>query len=133
MEKTLVLIKPDAYERGLSEDILNIYKENGLQIVKMKTLQATKEIASNHYVEHKEKPYFKELIAYITRSPIIAIILEGENAISRVREINGSTNPLEAKDGTIRKLYALSKNENSVHASDSLESAKREIGIWFVD
>ena len=133
MEKTLVLIKPDAYERGLSEDILNIYKENGLQIVKMKTLQATKEIASNHYAEHKEKPYFKELIAYITRSPIIAIILEGENAISRVREINGSTNPLEAKDGTIRKLYALSKNENSVHASDSLESAKREIGIWFVD
>lgn len=131
MEQTLVLIKPDAYERGLTNDILNIYKEKGLIIKEMKTLKATKELASKHYFEHKDKPYFKELIAYITRSPIVALILEGENAIARVREINGSTNPLEAKDGTIRKLYAISKNENAVHASDSLDSAKREIDIWF--
>lgn len=131
MQETLVLIKPDAMERNLSEVIISIYKKNGLHIKKYKKLCASKELASQHYIEHKDKPYFNELISYLTRSPIIAMVLEGDDAISKVRSINGATNPLEANEGSIRKLYALNKNENSVHASDSIESAKREIDIWF--
>ena len=130
-EQTLVLIKPDAYERNLANQILDIYKDNGLVIKEKKTLKATRELASKHYAEHKDKPYFNELIDYITRSPIMAIIIEGEDAIKRVRALNGNTNPNLAERGTIRRLYALSKNENSVHGSDCLDSAKREIGIWF--
>lgn len=113
------------------DKILDIYKKHGLVVKKIKTLQATPELASKHYEEHKDKPYFNELISYITRSPIMAIILEHENAISLVRKINGATDPTKAEDGTIRKLYAVSKTENAVHASDSLESANREISIWF--
>ena len=130
-EQTLVLIKPDAYERNLANPILDIYKDNGLVIKEKKTLKATRELASMHYAEHKDKPYFNELIDYITRSPIMAVIIEGEDAIKRVRALNGNTNPNLAERGTIRKLYALSKNENSVHGSDCLDSAKREIAIWF--
>ena len=107
MEQTLVLIKPDAYERGLSDKILDIYKENGLIIKEMKTLKATSDLALKHYVEHKDRPYFDELIAYITRSPIVAVILEGENAIARVREINGSTNSLELKKGLLESYMLL--------------------------
>ncbi|AMN31257.1 nucleoside-diphosphate kinase [Clostridium perfringens] len=131
IEQTLVLIKPDAIERGLEDKIIDIYIHNGLTIKKMKKIQATKELAEEHYIEHKDKPYFKELTDYIMRTPIIAMILEGEDAISRVRKINGKTNPKEAGEGTIRHMFALSKNENSVHASDSQDSANREINIWF--
>ena len=131
MEQTLVLIKPDACERGLKEQIIEIYKANDLKIVEKIELVATEEIAKKHYYEHKDKPYFTELIEYITRSPIVAMILEGENAISRVRKINGATDPSKAEKGTIRKLYALSKNENAVHSSDSIMASKREINIWF--
>ncbi|MGG7130890.1 nucleoside-diphosphate kinase [Clostridium perfringens] len=131
IEQTLVLIKPDAIERGLEDKIIDIYIHNGLTIKKIKKIQATKELAEEHYIEHKDKPYFKELTDYIMRTPIIAMILEGEDAISRVRKINGKTNPKEAGEGTIRHMFALSKNENSVHASDSQDSANREINIWF--
>lgn len=131
MEQTLVLIKPDAVERNLIGRILSIYEENNLKITDIKYLSATKDLAIEHYIEHKGRPYFDSLISYITRSPIVALIIEGENAISKVRELNGATSPTEAKLHTIRSKYALSKNENSVHASDSKESAKREISIWF--
>lgn len=131
METTLVLIKPDAVERNLIGRILSIYETNNLKIKDIKYVLPSKEIAIEHYKEHEGRPYFDSLISYITRSPIVALILEGENAISKVREINGATSPTEAKENTIRAKFALSKNENSVHASDSKESAKREIKIWF--
>lgn len=131
MEKTLVLIKPDAYERGLSNIIIDMYKDKGLNIVETKVLTASTELATQHYAEHKDKPYFDELIEYITRSPLMAIVIEGDNAIERVRALNGSANPSNANEGTIRKLYGLSKTENSVHASDSLKSSNRELKLWF--
>lgn len=131
MEKTLVLIKPDAVERNLIGQILSIYESNNLKIKDIKYILPSKKLAIEHYKEHEGKPYFDNLISYITRSPIIALILEGENAILKVREINGATSPTEAKENTIRAKFALSKNENSVHASDSEDNAKREIEIWF--
>lgn len=132
MEKTLVLIKPDAVERGLTEEILKIYDSvEGITIIDKKQVQATREIAAKHYFEHEGRPYFEDLMEFITRSPIDALIIEGENVIKKVREINGATDPKLAEEGTIRNKFALSKNENCVHASDSIESAAREIGIWF--
>ncbi|MGL4760636.1 MAG: nucleoside-diphosphate kinase [Sarcina sp.] len=128
-EKCLVLIKPDAVERNLVGKILDMYEENDLKITNMKMEQVSREKATRHYEEHLGRSYFDELIKYITRSPLLAIVLEGENAISKVRTLNGSTkNPDE---GTIRAKFGLSITENSVHASDSAENAEREISIWF--
>lgn len=131
IEQTLVLIKPDAVERDLIGKILTEYERNGLEIVAMKLLTATTEIAKSHYSEHIKKPFFDDLVEYITSGPLVAFILEGENAISRVRALNGATNPEEAADNTIRALYGISLSNNTVHASDSPESAKKEIDIWF--
>lgn len=131
MEKTLVLIKPDAVERNYVGKILALYEDNGLKITNLKMLTATEELAKKHYAEHVEKPFFPELLSYITRSPLVALILEGDNAIAKVRSINGATDPKEAAEGTVRNLFAVSKSENSVHASDSSESAEREVTIWF--
>lgn len=131
MEKTLVLIKPDAVERNLIGDILSIYEKNGLKINSMKLLKASKNIVEKHYFEHRNKDFFNSVIEYITRSPIVVLILEGEDAINLVRNLNGPTDPNTANSSTIRGKYSLSKEENSVHASDSLENAKREISIWF--
>lgn len=131
MEQSLVLIKPDAVERQLIGEILNKYERNHLRIKQMKMLTVSKELADEHYAELRDKPFFDKLMAYITRSPVVAVMIEGDDAIAKVRQINGATNPEEAAPNTIRALYALSVTENSVHASDSLESAKREISIWF--
>lgn len=131
MEKSLVLIKPDAVEKNLIGKILNFYEEGGLRIVALQMKTASEEVAERHYEEHKEKTFYRELIEFITRSPLCAVIVEGDNAIERVRKINGSTDPSKADIGTIRKTFAKDKSENCVHASDSLESARREIGIWF--
>lgn len=131
MEKTLVLIKPDATERNIIGEIISFYENGGLKITAMKMLKAPIETAKLHYSEHECKPYFNDLISYITRSPLCALIVEGENAISRVREINGNTDPSKADKNTIRGELGISKTENSVHASDSLENAKKEIDIWF--
>lgn len=130
-ERTLVLIKPDAVERNLIGSILSEYERNGLKIAEMKMMTATTEIAEEHYAEHKERPFFGELVSYITSAPLVAFVVEGENAISRVRALNGATNPEESGDNTIRALYGISLSENTVHSSDSTESAAREIGIWF--
>lgn len=131
MERTLVLLKPDAVERKLVGEIISIYERKGLYISSLKIMKTSIEIAKNHYYEHKDKSYFERLISYITRGDVCALIIEGEDAIKVVRKINGATNPLEADVGTIRGKYAISKTENIVHSSDSVESAEREIKIWF--
>ncbi len=131
MQKTLVLIKPDAMERKLMGEIISVYERSNLNIIALKMLRSSIKIAEEHYYEHKEKPFFKDLIDYLTRSKVCALIIEGDNAVEEVRRLNGSTDPKDAKPISIRGKYALSKSENSVHASDSLESAEREIKIWF--
>lgn len=131
LEQSLVLIKPDAVKRNIIGKILDEYERNGLKIAEMKFMSATEEIAKEHYAEHEEKPFFNDLVSYITSGPIVALVIEGEDAIGRVRAINGATNPEEAADNTIRALYGLSLSENTVHASDSKESAEREIKMWF--
>ena len=131
MEKTLVLIKPDGVERHLIGQIISIYEAKGLDIIALKMLKPTKEIAEQHYCEHRDKPFFKDLVNFITRGKVCAIIIQGENAVKTLRKINGATDPAEAETGTIRGRFALSKTENLVHASDSVESAEREIRIWF--
>lgn len=131
IEKTLVLIKPDAVERNLIGNILVEYERNGLKVLDMKLIHATAELAEQHYAEHKGKPFFNRLVSYLTRSPLVALVLEGENVISRVRTLNGTTDPETSQDNTIRALYALSMSENTVHASDSKQSADRERTIWF--
>lgn len=131
MEQTLVLIKPDAVERNLIGKILSEYERNGLKIVEMQLLTASKTIAAAHYAEHEGKPFYDELIDYITGGPLVAFVLEGEDAIQRVRALNGATDPKDAADNTIRALYGIDLSNNTVHASDSAESAKKEISIWF--
>ncbi len=131
MERTLVLIKPDAFAKHYSGDIIKRYENEGFRIIAMKLMQMTERLASKHYVEHIGRPYYDDLVSFMTSAPLIALVLEGENAISRVREINGKTNPKDAAEGTIRKLYAESGSRNAVHASDSSESAAREIPIFF--
>ena len=131
MEKTLVLIKPDAVRGKHIGDIVKIYEEKGLKILAMKMLQMDEKLASKHYEEHIGRPYYDDLMGFMTSGPIIAMVLEGEGAIADVRAINGKTNPAEAAEGTIRKLYAASGSRNAVHASDSPENAAREISIFF--
>lgn len=131
IEKTLVLVKPDAYQAGHTGDIIKIYEKAGLKILAMRLMKMTKEVAAKHYVEHIGRPYYGELETFMTGAPIVAMVLSGEDAIAKVRELNGKTDPKEAAEGTVRKLYAASKGENAVHASDAAESAAREIAIFF--
>jgi len=131
MERTLVLIKPDAMERKLMGEIISIYEKKGFHISALKIVKPTKKMAEEHYAEHKGKPFYENLVNFITKGEVCAMVIEGENVIEAVRKINGATDPLNAEPGTIRGRYALSKSENAVHASDSIESAEREIKIWF--
>ena len=131
MEETLVLIKPDGVKRQLCGEILSRYERKGLEIKAMKLLQTSQELAEEHYAEHKDKPFFGELVDFITSGPVLAFILGGQNAVASVRAINGATNPLEATPGSIRGDYALTLDSNVVHASDSAESAAREMKLWF--
>ncbi len=131
MEKTLVLIKPDGVKRQLCGEILSRYERKGLEIKAMKLLQTPQELAEEHYAEHKDKPFFGELVDFITSGPVLAFILGGQNAVASVRAINGATNPLDATPGSIRGDYALTLDSNVVHASDSAESAAREMKLWF--
>lgn len=131
MEKTLVLIKPDAVAAHHIGDIVKAYEDAGLTIHAMKMMQMTERIARIHYAEHIEKPFYGELSAFMTSAPLVALVLAGENAIARVRELHGATNPVNAAEGTIRKRFAKDGSENAVHASDSPESATREISIFF--
>lgn len=131
MERTLVLLKPDAVERRLVGRIIGIYEEKGLQIKALKMFKPSRELVEAHYAEHKDKPFFQELVAYLSRGMVCALIIEGENVVKTVRKINGATDPAEAEAGSIRGQFALTKQENLVHASDSPESAAREIQLWF--
>lgn len=131
MEKTLVLIKPDAVRARHIGDIIKIYEEKGLDILAMKMLKMDERLASKHYEEHIGRDYYDDLMGFMTSGPIVAMVLQGEDAIANVRAINGKTNPAQAAEGTIRKLYAASGTRNAVHASDSPENAKREISIFF--
>ncbi len=131
LEQTLSIIKPDAYERNLSDKIKAIFSKNNLLILKSKKLHITKDEAAEFYKVHQSKPFFDQLCNYLSSGPIEVMILEGENAISKNREIMGATDPKNAKDGTIRKLYGISIDKNSVHGSDSTENAKIEINFFF--
>lgn len=131
MEKTLVLIKPDAFENRHVGDIIQHYEKAGLKILALRMLKMTKEVAAKHYAEHIGRPYYEELESFMLSAPTIALVLEGEGAIEKIRELHGKTDPKEAAQGTIRQLYAEDKGRNAVHASDSPESAAREIHIFF--
>ncbi|MDU5732216.1 MAG: nucleoside-diphosphate kinase [Veillonella sp.] len=131
MEETLVLIKPDGVKRQICGEILTRYERKGLIIKAMKLLQTPKELAEEHYAEHKDKPFFGELVNFITSGPVLAFVLAGKNAVTSVRTINGATNPVDATPGSIRGDYALTMDSNVVHASDSVDSAAREIHLWF--
>ncbi|MGL5087766.1 MAG: nucleoside-diphosphate kinase [Clostridium sp.] len=133
MERSLVLIKPDAVEKNLIGKIINHYEGAGLKVIALKMEMITEEFAANHYAEHKGKVFYDSLIEFIVRNPLCALVLEGDDAIHKVREINGATNPEKAAEGTIRKLYAASNRENCVHSSDCIESATREIKLWFAN
>lgn len=130
-KKTLVLIKPDGVKRKIVGKIISMYEDNDLNIVDLKIVCPTDETIKEHYIEHIDKPFFPSLREYFLEGCICCIILEGEDAIQRVRDINGKTDPSKAADGTIRKLYGENKTRNLVHGSDSVESAEREIKIWF--
>lgn len=131
VERTLVLIKPDAVQRRLAGRILDRFEQRGLTIRGAKLLQVDRALAERHYAEHSEKPFFGELVEFITSSPTIALVLEGEGAIATVRTTMGATNPASAAPGTVRGDFALSMPDNLVHGSDSPESAEREIALWF--
>ena len=133
VEQTLILIKPDAFERGLTGEALARFERKGLRIVALRQLEIEEEFAAQHYEEHTEKPFFGELVRFITRGPLVAAVLEGQDAITAARQIIGATNPLEAAPGSIRGDFALEVTFNLVHGSDSAASAEREIGLWFGD
>jgi nucleoside-diphosphate kinase len=131
VERTLVLIKPDAVQRALAGGILARLEQRGLKIMEAKLLTVDRGLAKEHYAEHAEKPFFGELVEFITSAPTLALVLEGEGAIGVVRTTMGATNPADAAPGTIRGDLALSMPDNLVHGSDSPESAQREIALWF--
>ena len=131
VEQTLSIIKPDAVERNLIEKIKSIFKERGLKIINSKKIQITKDEAAEFYKVHQSKPFYKDLCAYLASGPIVVMILEGENAIAVNRKIMGATDPKNADENTIRKLFGISIDKNSVHGSDSVENAKKEIEFFF--
>jgi nucleoside-diphosphate kinase len=132
-ERTLVLIKPDAMQRGLAGEILSRFEQRGLEVRAAKLVHVDRELAERHYAEHREKPFFGELADFITSAPTLALVLEGEAAVGVVRTTIGATNPTNADPGTIRGDLALAMPNNLVHGSDSAESAAREIALWFPD
>jgi nucleoside-diphosphate kinase len=131
VSRTLILVKPDAFERGLTGEVIARFERKGLTLSALKLLVADEEIANRHYAEHTEKPFFDELVTFITRGPLVAMVLEGNEAVAAARQVIGATNPLEAGAGSIRGEYATEITYNLVHGADSDESAAREIAIWF--
>jgi nucleoside-diphosphate kinase len=131
MSRTLILIKPDAFERALTGEVLARFERKGLRLVALKLLQADEAIANVHYAEHAEKPFFDELVEFITGGALVAAVMEGHEAVAAARQVIGATNPVEAAPGSIRGDFGLEVTFNMVHGSDSDASAEREIGIWF--
>ncbi len=131
MERTLILVKPDAFARNLTGEIIARFERKGLRIAALKHMQVSEDLARQHYGEHEGKPFFGELVDFITSSPLVAMVLEGTDAIRAARQVIGATNPLEAAPGSIRGDFALEVGQNMVHGSDSDESAAREAGLFF--
>jgi nucleoside-diphosphate kinase len=131
MERTLILVKPDAFGRGLTGEVIARFERKGLRIVELKLMDVPRELAEEHYAEHAEKPFFGDLVQFITSGPLVAMILEGDQAIAAARQVIGSTNPLEASPGSIRGDYATEVQTNLVHGSDSPQSASREASLFF--
>jgi nucleoside-diphosphate kinase len=133
VERTLILVKPDAFARGLTGEVIARFERKGLGIVALKHMRMERDLAERHYAEHREKPFFCDLVEFITSGPLVALVLEGYEAIAAARQVIGATNPLEASPGSIRGDYALEVQTNLVHGSDSLESSAREIELFFPD
>jgi nucleoside-diphosphate kinase len=133
MDRTLILVKPDAFARGLSGEIIARFERKGLRIVALKYMQMDEALAQRHYAEHEGKPFFGELVEFITSGPLVAFVLEGYEAVAAARQVIGATNPLEATTGSIRGDFALEIGQNMVHGSDSNESAAREAALFFPD
>jgi nucleoside-diphosphate kinase len=133
MERTLILIKPDAFARGLAGEILARFERKGLRIVALRHMTVGDDLARRHYAEHEGKPFFGELVEFITSGPILAMVLEGDEAITAARQVIGATNPLEAAPGSIRGDFAMAVGQNMVHGSDSVESGRRETALFFPD
>ena len=133
LEQTLSIIKPDAVERNLESKIKSFFEKAGLKILKSKKVKISKEEASEFYKVHQTKPFYDQLCSYLSSGPIVVMILEGENAITKNRELMGATDPTKALEGTLRKMYGISIDKNSVHGSDSLDNAKIEIDFFFKD
>ena len=131
IEKTLVLVKPDGVKNHICGEVISRFERKGLEVEAIKMIQVPEELAKKHYAEHEGKGFFKDLIAFITSGPVLAMVIKGENAVAAVRQINGATDPLKAVPGSIRGDFATSIDENVVHASDAPETAEREIGLWF--
>jgi nucleoside-diphosphate kinase len=133
MTRTLILVKPDAFTRGLTGEIIARFERKGLQIVALRAMTVSRELAERHYAEHAERPFFGELVDFITSGPIVATVLEGAEAVTAARQVIGATNPLEAATGSIRGDFAVQVGQNLVHGSDSEESAARESALFFPD
>ena len=133
MDRTLILVKPDAFARGLTGEIIARFENKGLRIVALRHMTVTQDLAQQHYAEHEGKPFFGELVEFITSGPLVAMVLEGEEAVTAARQVIGATNPLEAAPGSIRGDFALEVGKNMVHGSDSNESAEREAALFFPD
>ena len=133
MDRTLILVKPDAFARGLTGEIIARFERKGLRIAALRHLTLDRQTAEQHYAEHEGKPFFGELVDFITSGPLVAMVLEGHEAVRAARQVIGATNPLEANTGSIRGDFALEVGQNMVHGSDSNESAARESGLFFPD
>ena len=133
MERTLILVKPDAFARNLSGEIISRFERKGLRLAALKLMTMDRPLAERHYAEHEGKPFFAELVAFIISGPLVAMVLEGEHAIVAARQVIGATNPIEAATGSIRGDYAIAVGQNMVHGSDSSASAAREVGLFFPD
>jgi nucleoside-diphosphate kinase len=133
MDRTLILVKPDAFARGLTGEIIARFERKGLRIVALRHMTAGRELAERHYAEHAERPFFGELVDFITSGPLVAMVLEGADAVKAARQVIGATNPLEASPGSIRGDFAIEMGTNMVHGSDSPDSAAREAALFFGD
>jgi nucleoside-diphosphate kinase len=131
MDRTLILVKPDAFTRGLTGEIIARFEHKGLRIVALRHMTVERDLAGHHYAEHEGKPFFADLVDFITSGPLVAMVLEGEEAVTAARQVIGATNPLEAAPGSIRGDFAVAVGQNMVHGSDSPESAEREAALFF--
>jgi nucleoside-diphosphate kinase len=133
MERTLILVKPDAFARNLSGEIIARFERKGLKLGALKQMTMTTDLAQRHYAEHAEKPFFGELVSFITSGPLVAMVLEGERVVEAARQVIGATDPIQASPGSIRGDFAIQVGQNMVHGSDSPESAAREVALFFPD